>query len=337
METAAPGVFRQACPLCGSELELPLAADSKLAQCPACEHRFIASRDSEPESVDSGGDAQPDTIEQAVPPSQLRAVPIETIAHRTQAVLSKRSKHLFRASLWPFAILFLFVVIPFFYLNDLYTRNAPLAVIWMWSLSPIYLVLTWYSIWFTFKRSDWACDFDAYTERVQKGKPIPRSLWLPNDVSFLKLGAVSFVLLLCVPVVLSFVASLAANVIEKMFTGQDSLILAQSLAVGFALACAYIWLLTLVWPLFPLALRRGSIKSDVNRALRMTRINRMTSFLVIVLSFLLLGIGFAAFLLLLCATAPCVALLLVVAGRQIEGREIPVLDSVSDEFDQFLT
>ena len=84
-------------------------------------------------------------------------------------------------------------------------------------------------------------------------------------------------------------------------------------------------------------MRRGPLAADTHQALRITRENQLTSFLIVVITSVLLGVGFGLFCVPLVFTAPCAALLLVVAQRSLEGRDIPVLDTMPEEFDRFET
>ena len=331
MDTVEPSVFRQVCPGCQRELELPSAADSKTAQCPACGHQFVAKAES------SKGEASPrQTIPQdVVAPPRLKVVSIETVVQRTQLSFARRRKRLITASIWPFSILFLLVAIPILYLSELYVTNAPLAMRWLWGLSPAFTSLVIYACWFALKRADWVCDLDTDSLQEQKGKRVPRQLWIP-DRSLLKVAGVFFVLIVFVPLALGIAFTVASQLLGSMFAGQAvELAMVLSLVVALVLSGSYGWLLARLWPMFPLALGFGSPISDSRLAWRMTSINQLTSFLTVVLTSLLLGVGFGLLCAPLLVTAPAAALLLVVAHREMTGTVIPLLDNVVDEFDRF--
>lgn len=334
METSAD--FRLRCPECGRELELPPQAEGKTAQCPACEHRFVARRPSpktEPDAV-----ATPVTARAEPPkPIVIRQVPIETVVRRTQSVFSRRRKRLLWPFAWPFAMLLLFMGIPLLFFAEYYNTFPRQAAIWVAALSPLFLLQILYAVWFTLKRSHWVCDLDFDAGQKLKRKRTPRELRLPDHIVFLKLGAVTTVLLLLVPALLAIAFTVAAKMIGNLFAATTELSVMLSGVVALLMTGCYGLLLTRLWPLFPLAMRRGPLAADTHQALRITRENQLTSFLIVVITSVLLGVGFGLLCVPLVVTAPCAALLLVVAQRSLEGRDIPVLDTMSEEFDRFET
>ncbi|MEL6104558.1 MAG: hypothetical protein AAFU85_00920 [Planctomycetota bacterium] len=335
METSESTFFRLSCPECGRELELPLQADGKTAQCPACEHRFVAKRPQmEEQSISEAASDRSDAAASLLP---IQRVPIETVVQRAQSVFSRRRKRL----LWPFALpflmLILFVGVPLIVLGEFYNTNPPAAMIWVAVLSPLFLLQVLYAVWFTLQRSNWVCDLDFDAAQELKKKRGPRELRFPDPVAFLKLGAVTTVLLIFVPVILIIAFTVAANLISGLFSATTELALILSGVVALLMAGCYGLLLARLWPLFPLTLQGGPIAFDTHRALKITRENQLTSFLIVVITSGLLGAGFGLLCVPLVITAPCAALLLVVAQRTLEGRDIPILDATHEEFDRFET
>ena len=330
METVESSDFRLACPQCGRELELPMAANGKVAQCPACQHQFLATV---LDHVASNVVSQQMATLQA-----FKAVTIETVVHRAQLVFSRRRKRLTWPCAWTLLMLFMLVAIPVLYFGEMYNTNTFAAIVWMVCLSPLFFSLIVYAIWFALKRSEWVCDLDANAARALKTTRAPRSLWLADYIAFLKLAAVTFVLLLCLPIVLVVAFSMVLNLLRQLFASQAiELVMVLGFVAALFLAALYAIVLARLWPVIPMSLSHSPVIQDINRAMEMTKSNLLTSFLIVVITSLLLGLGFGLFCLPLVFTAPAAALLLVVAYRSIEDRPIPVLDPAPEEFDQFDT
>ena len=151
--------FRQACPSCGRELELPSEADGQTAACPACAHQFIASDpasrgfpgESSDESardetrVEGGSELAGQTSEglestaeatehrptRRLSEQDIQSLPVETILADARYTFLCRRRPLLIPFLFPSVLMALLVFAPIAYLSELANRTFSLAMIWL--------------------------------------------------------------------------------------------------------------------------------------------------------------------------------------------------------------
>ena len=112
--------FRLRCPECGRELELPPQAEGKTAQCPACEHRFVARRfspETEPNAVKTPAITRAETAKSCRDSPGFRSRRLSNELSWSFRVAGKRLLWPFA---WPFAMLLLFVGIPLLFFAEYY-------------------------------------------------------------------------------------------------------------------------------------------------------------------------------------------------------------------------
>ena len=324
--------FQQACPSCQSSLELPIEADGKSAVCPACQSQFIAGAPGkEMEPHDHAELPLRTTSVEA--PKEYRRISIENVWDDSRSVFQQRSRPL----LLPFLILSVLAAIglsPLIYLNSMAVKQRTLAMIWLAVLSPWFLSVISYSIWYALRLANNVCDagpkkLSDVPSDIDSHASEPNQYWLvPNGRQFIfsmfMLVVIAFGFQMIVIGISTAMIKLSANV-----QAQEIRILLLTGAFAVFVICLLI-VGTRFWPLFPLMMRARFGSQAIRQSLAITRVNLMTSFLLVIAIFFLLGFGFGMFGLGLPLVVPLAALTSEVALRLIEGRRISTLEP--DEF-----
>ncbi|QEF96069.1 hypothetical protein Mal15_00950 [Stieleria maiorica] len=309
--------FQQTCPSCSASLELPIEADGKAAVCPACQSQFTATA---PSAAKLDAVAAPEPVPQTTPAASYQTITIERIWTDTQSVLSERRRPLFVPFLIPSVLVLLGLVVPLAHLNDLAITNRPLALRWLAIGSPWFLLLIVYSVWFALNLAVDVCD----AEPDENGEVPPRTRsWFVPSV------AVSGALLITLATGMLFVAVIlgVAIVMINAASGVQATEIRLLTTIGVFLASALALTFTAMrlWPVVPLAMDGRCGGAVIRESIEMTRVNPMTSFFLVVVMFVALGVGFSLFGLGLPLAMPFVSLVCVIAFRSIAGRRIPAL------------
>jgi hypothetical protein len=307
-------------------LELPIEADGKPAVCPACQTQFVAA---------AMGNAIESQVRHEVPlpaPSAetskvYQRVSIETVLEDTRSVFHERRRPFLLPFLVP-TVLAAVGLLPLVYLSDLAVTKRMLAMIWLAVLSPWFLLVISYPIWFAFRLSQNLCDPGPENPPdCDSGGDtnVLKSYWhwfAPDGRTFLSLlllVTITLVFLMALVVISTTMINLAVKV-----QAPEIRVLLSIIAFAMFVVC---WLLvgTRFWPLYPLVMRMGFGSQAIRESLAITRVNLMTSFLLVTTIFFFLGIGFGVFGLGLPLAIPLAALATEVASRLIEGRRIATL------------
>lgn len=305
--------FQQSCPNCHAVLELPEEAHGKSAICPACQHRFIASS-----AIESATKASPPSI-------IYRDTTIETAVDDTRWVFASRRRPLLLPFLIPSAFAFFGLLLPLSHISSVAAANQVNALIEFAVLSPWFVILTSYVIWFALNLANDICELDRTSQRQRSGWMVPSArsyfgVMLVVAVTSVFLGML-FALNFAVMNVTAGLTSLANQI----------LIIVLVLAVSFVGVIIYSML---TWPIWPLVCLHGFSRTVVSQALAIARVNLMTSLMVVVIAGIMLGLGFSTMCLGLPVLCPLVALLLLVATCRISGERVPVVDDPEGEFSE---
>ncbi|MCO8121902.1 hypothetical protein NHH03_09155 [Stieleria sp. TO1_6] len=306
--------FQQACPTCGATLELPGQESGKAAVCPSCQTEFVAAV-----PVTEPPVSKPPT---ATPMPGYRSVSIESVVAHTQSVLFHRRRPLFVPFLVPALLVVVAGVIPVAFLSGLATTNPARAWIGMGILMPWFLMLATYAVWFALERSSVVCDDAGESAESQAGAGKIRFL-PPLD----RLVSLSIAVLM---LAVWITGCTAVSIAVAQFSGKIAAWETRVLVVGISVVVSSVFGLAVAmrfWPLFPLLAGGSRLLPAMRASVAMTRVNSLTSFLLVIAAGILLGGGFSLFGLGLPITVPVCALLWTVAQRLIDGTPLPLLQS----------
>ncbi|WP_182866034.1 hypothetical protein [Stieleria mannarensis] len=302
--------FQQTCPSCNASLELPIEADGKAAVCPACQTQFTAAAPSMAESVPKPS-----------PEHRYQSITIERIWTDTQSVLSERRRPLFVPFLIPSVLVLLGLIVPLAHLNDLANTNRPLALMWIAIGSPWFLLLIVYSVWFAMNLAADVCD--AQPDENGDVPPRHRS-WLVPSIAVLAALLVTLAIGMLFGAVIIGLAVVMINAASGVQATEIRLL--TTIGVFLASVLALTFTAMRLWPVVPLAMQGRCGGAVIRESLEMTKVNPMTSFFLVVVMFVVMGVGFSLFGIGLPLVMPFAALICVVAFRSIAGRRIPALD-----------
>ncbi|KAA5546894.1 hypothetical protein FYK55_00225 [Roseiconus nitratireducens] len=301
--------FHQRCPSCQRELELPAEAAGKRAICPACETEFVAQ------------DRSPNVPVRPIKiPKTFRRIPIETVLAETRLVFTERRRPLLLPFLLPTVIVFLGILVPLVYLDGLAERDGAAAIAGGVALAPVALLILTYALWVGIRLSQAVCDAGPDDRAPQ---PLRWTQWaIPQGRSFV---ALLVVVTLASAIAALLIAALvmairSAETMPNLAARIPIYVLASSLVFG-----AGVFLLTRFWPLFPLSMRLDASKRVFRVAWWMTGPNTMTSFLMTIITMVVVGLCCVLFGVLLPIALPIILLMFVVAARLIDGSPIAAL------------
>jgi hypothetical protein len=313
--------FPQVCPSCKSSLELPIEADGKTAVCPACETQFIAHATLNAPMLARGrrSEKPPHT-----PPTRSddRQVSIESVLGDTQTIFSSRRRPLLLPFLVPSLMVGLGGVVPIALLSELALTHRSMALVGFAMLSPVFVLLVSYAVWFALNRSIEVCD--AAPQVDPNDVPATRCGYLPDRRVFFALSMVVLIAMLWAATMVTLTAVMI-NLSSKLVAIEIRALVFGGTLVGTVVLTTVVAMRT--WPLFPLAMEGRFGAPVIREALAMTRANPLTSFLIVVTAALMVGFGFSLFGIGLPIAIPLSALLSVVALRLIQGRRIPAIES----------
>lgn len=298
--------FQQVCPSCNALLELPIEADGKSALCPACDAEFVAGISLKPIQL---------------VPRDYQRVSIETIWGDSQTVFQGRRRRFLMPFLIPTILVLVGFVAPFAYLNGLAVNSRRTALIASAILSPWFMLVLSYAIWFALKRSTKICD----TGPQEDSEPTWswRAQYVPELRSFLW---VFINLVVTVVVAATLLAAWMAMI--RIGSVVPSVGIAGLIYLGSSVVALTLIVLvtTRFWPVYPLAMTRRFGIRAIKESWAITKSNLLTSFFLGLTILFLLGLGFSIFGLGLFFAIPAAAMVSTVALRSIEGSRIAALE-----------
>lgn len=310
--------FQQACPSCQRSLQLPVEAKGQLAVCPACETQFVAAETSRANAVDQGVASAKNEA-----PTQYQSVTIEAVLAEAQAVFSTRQLPFLVPFLLPGIFLLIGFIGPIAYLSELGATNQNLALKMLVGFAPVLLMPVAYAFWVALNLANRILDHQpkdfgrdvAGEDSAHEPAGCDQQHWAkPQFRRFAAVYAVvlfSCVLMCALVVVVVMLMNLAWSIRapEVRFV-----VIALTFIVGLV---AFVGTMMRFWPMFPLSMLPVTRRDLVRGSWRVSGANLMTSFFLVTMVCVMLGLGTSFFGLGLPIVIPYAAMLITVGYRMI--------------------
>jgi len=324
-------VYRQTCPSCNAELELPSDSVGRLAKCPACEATFrigestpvaptqptaeqpFAATDESPQNPEPSAVPQRDWSESpfseplssatdpsqqidrnpyqpsvALPPLvvsggeiQIVQLPIEDIVSPTWNIFIARWAPLVLSMLILMAVSIVVIVVPFFLIALIAESVGELAAgILMLSFFPFVLFLSAYA----------SVGWCRLALAVARNEPEPLSRLMPPLHLVFRLIGGGILMMAIVGLAFGIVFALMGGL--AMAVGNEGIVVGVTFLLMGGLSIAALVAQWLLWPwVFVVSDDKGSTIESIRIAYQISINNKLTSLLIVVISFLLSTLG----------------------------------------------
>lgn len=250
-------------------------------------------------------------------------ISIESVLGDSRNLFSDRRRPLLLPFLIPSVLVLVGLIVPLALISDLAITSKTRALTWSVVLMPWFLLVITYALWFASNLSIDVCDAGVESED-RALKPSRMSSWFVPDFRVFLALLVTVAVFVAVAATLISVAVVLIDSSRNIKATEIKILMTIGAAVGGIVGTTLF--ATRFWPLIPMAMEGHFGVPALQDALAITRINLLTSFLMVIALLFLVGVGFSLMGLGLPIAIPIAALTLVAALRMIQGKSIPALE-----------